>query len=211
MYFKGKEHIVIQPIYENIRNSFTYEFWVKPHASHKIVDETSKGISGLSGQRYLIGPAHALSWETTGVGVSVGTNGVTVFEHTSSHLPALLVYEIPITEWTHVAIVFEDKTPSLFINGEFKSKGLSSSKNNVYASGHIGGYDPYGFYIGYIKDIKLWDFAKAETEIKEGMHEILTGEEEGLFRYWWFHNSITISPPNLINNFILTALPSKNI
>lgn len=207
MYFKGKEHVVVQPIFENIRNSFTYEFWVKPKASHKIVGETSHGISGLSGQRYLIGPGHAVIGESAGIGVSAGNNGVTVFEHTASHLPALLVYEIPLTEWAHVAIVFDDKTPFLFINGEFMKMGQKSRKNNVYASGHLGGYDPYGFYIGYIKDIKLWDYSRTEKEIKEGMHEILTGEEEGLFRYWWFHNNITISPSSLINNVILTALP----
>lgn len=210
MNFIGKDQIIVQPIFEKICNTFTYEFWLKPEAPHEIVDETLDGISGLFGQRYVIGPAHSGTNESAGVGVSVGTNGVSVFEHTSYYLPALLVFTIPITEWTHVAIVYHDKTPFLYINGEFKKMGLRSGKNNVYASGLFGGYDPYGFYIGYMKDIKLWDYAKSEEEIKVGMHQILTGEEDGLFGYWWFHDNITISPPNLINHVILTALPRKN-
>lgn len=119
MRFNGKDKIIIQPVFKDIKNNFTYEFWVKPEATHKIRKESIKGVSGISGQRYVIGAGQGDNEEYAGIGVSVGANGVIVFEHTANHLPATLVYETKITDWTHIAIVYSTKTPYLFINGQF--------------------------------------------------------------------------------------------
>ncbi|MGM0876123.1 MAG: glycosyltransferase family protein [Bacillota bacterium] len=189
-HFKGKEMMIVRPIIGNICNSFTYEFWVKPTAALKLDRETLNGTSGLSGQRYVIGPGHGKTNKNAGAGVSVGTNGISVYEHTSNYLPALLVYPMTIREWTHIAIVYRDKTPYLYINGEFKKKGITSRKKNVYASGLFGGYDPYGFYVGFIRDISIWDYARSIEEINESMRQLSnekTEKQNGLFGYWRFH------------------------
>lgn len=138
MRFGGSDKLTIQSIFKEVKNNFTYEFWVKPEAAHKIRKESVIGVSGISDQRYVIAAGYGGDNEYAGTGVSVGTNGVSVFEHTANHLPATLVYETSITDWTHIAIVYRDKTPYLFINGEIRKMGLKSLKTNVFASGIIG-------------------------------------------------------------------------
>ena len=47
-----------------------------------------------------------------GAGISVGTNGISVFEHGDNYLPSLLVYDVPLTGWDHVVVVYENKSPN---------------------------------------------------------------------------------------------------
>lgn len=74
----------------SVTNNFTLSFWAYPRSAHEIDGESASGYSGLSGQRYIFGP----SWYDTGTGsaragISVGTNGVSVYEHAAGYLPAL--------------------------------------------------------------------------------------------------------------------------
>jgi glycosyltransferase involved in cell wall biosynthesis len=184
--FSGNERIITQQLFYSIKNTFTYELWVKPEEVHKIDNESQNGISGIREQRYIIGPGHGGEQNQAGTGISIGENGVSVYEHTVNHLPATLVYPSPISDWIHVAVVYQDKTPYLFINGTFAKKGLRSMKENIYASGIFGGLDPYGSFIGNLKYIRIWDHARTEDEINENMYKELTGNEHGLFGIWDF-------------------------
>lgn len=190
MYFNGNKEITSELILNEIRNSFTIEFWVKPADTIHLDNEAITGISGISGQRYVIGPGRGEKGNAAGVGISVGTNGISVYEHSSYYLPALLVFPISITDWTHISIVYREKTPYLYINGEFKKQGLTSPKERVYVSGFIGGYEPYGYFVGFIRDLKIWSYERTETEIKENLNKKLTGNEKGLFGYWTFEEGI---------------------
>ena len=61
-----------------------------------------------------------------GAGLAVGRNGICVHEHGADHFPAVLVYSTSISDWTHVAVVYRDGTPSLFVNGKLVRTGLKS-------------------------------------------------------------------------------------
>ncbi len=204
MYFAGKENMVISTIFEEVSNSFAYEFYVKPTASIQLVQESYTGVTGIKGQRYVIGPGHGEIKTKAGIGISVGTNGIAVFEHTADHLPALLVYPIPINDWTHITVVFRDKIPILYINGQFRRRGLRSLKQNVYASGIFGGYDPYGFYIGFIRDITIWSSPKLPQQIREDEKQIVS--ENGMFGYWKFDNGTL---PNATGSLITRTIEKK--
>ncbi|WP_258760222.1 glycosyltransferase [Cytobacillus firmus] len=182
--FDGTKTISAKPLFKTIKNTFTYEFWVIPRALHSIDTENVMGISGIKGQRYVIFPGHGGIDQEAGIGVSVGTNGISVYEHTKNHLPALLVYSHLILEPVHVAVVIKNKTPYLFINGEFKKKGLTSNMDTIYPSGTFGGFHPYGFFIGAITEMRLWDHERTEIQINMNMNQQLTGEEPGLKLFW---------------------------
>jgi hypothetical protein len=62
-----------------------------------------------------------------GSGISVGTNGVWVIEHSADYWGAPLVYAATITNWTHVAVVYEKNRPRLYLNGKFVHEGLQST------------------------------------------------------------------------------------
>src|SRR5215471_2375658 len=111
----------------SIRDSYTMEFWAWPTAARASTAEGTSGITGAGGQRFAIFPNFGGSAGPAGAGVSVGTNGVSVFEHGADYLPSLLVYEGAISGWTHVAVVYANRQPSLYINGALARTGLTST------------------------------------------------------------------------------------
>src|SRR5689334_1193710 len=80
----------------NIQNSYTMEFWARPSQGRASTPESTGNIDGTSNQRYAIYPNNG-KFGPVGAGVSVGTNGVSVFESGSAYLPSLLVYDTAIT------------------------------------------------------------------------------------------------------------------
>ncbi len=114
------------------RTNFTMVGWVKPDLEIALPVETNKGANAMSGERNDVvyaAPGHEV-WtvKDAGAGFGVGTNGVVVCEHTADYFPSILVQEIPITGWTHIAVVYQDNTPTLWINGKMVHKGLKSTK-----------------------------------------------------------------------------------
>lgn len=184
LYFSGAAKVTVRSLFTDLRDTFTYEFWVKPEVSRLIDKESAAGIAGIRGQRYLIAPGHGGIPAQAGIGVSVGTNGVSVYEHTGGHLPAKLVCEAPIMDWTHVAIVVENKTPSLYLDGLYRKTGLTSSIGTLFASGVFGGILAYGSFVGGLAELRLWDHARTESQIRDNMHRTLKPGVSGLYAYW---------------------------
>lgn len=196
MHFSEKDILLTEPIFKDVYNSFTYELWIKPTASIRLTEETPYGISGISGQRYIIGPGYGQTDNVAGVGISIGTNGITLYEHTSDHLPALLTHPELITDWTHITVVYENKTPYLYVNGIFKKRGYKSQKERVHASGLFGGYNPYGFYEGSIREISLWNYAKSAEEIQKGLQDSINEQTSGLIGRWLFKEDAVLRDSN---------------
>lgn len=175
-------------LFTNIQNTFTIEFWAKPEAIQEIDKESRKGISKLSNHRFAVTPVFGAYEDgdksRAGVGVSVGTNGVSVYEHTTDYLAAALVYFAPLNDWTHVAVVYINKTPFLYINGKMVKRGLSNHNRNVVPSATFGGVKPYGFYKGGLQEVRIWSKAKTLNEIQNNMDKELNGNEPNLFGYW---------------------------
>jgi len=72
-------------------------------------------MPGTHQHNYVITPTWG-GLAATGIadmGVAVGTNGVAVFEHADNYMPAMLLWQGTISGWTHVAIVYNNRTPSL--------------------------------------------------------------------------------------------------
>jgi glycosyltransferase involved in cell wall biosynthesis len=187
--FQDDNQIVTKEmLFSNIKNTFTIEFWAKPERAHTIGVESGIGISKLSKQQFAIVPVFGayLNGDPSraGVGVSVGINGVSVYEHTINHLPATLVYKSPLRGWNHIAIVYNNKKPTLFINGHIAKSGIASTKTTLVPSGIIGGESSLGYYHGSLKDIRIWSVARTQGEINKNMDHELTGREKDLFGYW---------------------------
>ena len=50
---------------------------------------------------------------SAGVAISVGTNGVSVYEHAEGYMPALLVWEGELIGMNHLTVTYENKQPKL--------------------------------------------------------------------------------------------------
>jgi len=171
-------------------NNFTIEFWVNPTAPRAETGEVDTGISGFGLQRFAIFPDHGdLGYGAghAGAGLSVGSNGVSVFEHAADYLPSVLVYSNAISGWTHVALVYDIHQPRLYVNGALVRTGLTSAKRFVHPSaslaGSIQGID-YGNYEGQLDEVRIWTTPLSQTQIQANMNRSLTGSEPNLVVYF---------------------------
>jgi subtilase family serine protease len=149
----------------SIHDNFTMEFWVCPTAGRTTTPEASSGISGTGGQRYAIAPGHVGGSAGAGAGVSVGTNGISVFEHADTFLPSPLVYVATIQGWHHVAVTYQDRRPTLFLDGVPVRTGLQSSRAFVFPSAVLGNVGNYGPFSGFLDEPSIYNRALLSTEI----------------------------------------------
>lgn len=147
-------------------DSFTFEAWVKPTATHEVESEATSGTGGTYAQRYLFWPDQ-MGPVNGGTGISMGTNGISVYEHGDSYMPALAVYTgaISSSQWTHVAVVYANKRPSIYVNGVLVRTGLQSPRAHVYAPRIIGG-EIYGYFAGQVDDVALYGRALTAAEVQ---------------------------------------------
>ncbi|OXM83057.1 LamG-like jellyroll fold domain-containing protein [Paenibacillus rigui] len=186
LYFSGQDNVVVKPLFLHVINHFTYEFWVKPGTTQSLPVESTTGISRSEELRFVIAPGFGETENQAGLGVSIGTNGISIHEHTDHYLPATLVFPAHIYDWTHVAIVYSNNTPYLYLNGVLRKVGLKSPKSMVYASGVFGSLKPYGSFIGSVDDIRIWSTVRTREQILSTMYVDLTGKESGLIGCWTF-------------------------
>ena len=114
----------------NAVNSFTMAGWVKPAVDIGLPAETNSGVFMHLARNDAVFPAHgesAFSDPTHScAGISAGRNGVCVYEHSGNYFAPLLAYAAPLINWTHVAVVYEGGTPSLYLNGTLAHRGVQS-------------------------------------------------------------------------------------
>jgi hypothetical protein len=151
----------------SIVNNFTVSFWANPNQSytHEIDPEGTWGIDGVYNQRYLFGP-YPYTDGTAGAGISIGSNGVSVYEHAGNYMPATLVYQAPISGWTHVTLVYQNKQPRLYINGSLVRTGQTSPMAAVHINPlNLGGFS-YGYYAGQVDDVRIYGSVLSGAEIQ---------------------------------------------
>ncbi|MFQ5559246.1 MAG: DUF2341 domain-containing protein, partial [Nitrospinota bacterium] len=146
-------------------DTFTLSAWVKTDLTHEIDMESTSGVSGIAGQNYVFYPANSRD-SNARAGLSIGTNGISVYEHTGHYLPSLAVYAGPVgTSLNHVAVVYTNRQPSIFLNGNLVKTGLQSLKASVLAPITIGG-DGYGFFDGIIDEARISQVARTASWLK---------------------------------------------
>ncbi len=164
--FDGVANEVTNPVpaLTNVLDSYTIEFWAFPIASRASTPEDIAGVSGDQNQRYAIFPNNG-KFGPAGAGVSVGTNGVSVFEHASAYLASPLVYDAVINGWTHIAVAYSNRQPRLYLNGVLARTGLvsthSSSPSTCFGEDSYG----YGYYAGLLDEVSIYNRTLTPAEI----------------------------------------------
>ena len=123
----------------NVTGTFTMTAWVKPEAEIALPREAKSGPSGTGyaqnsvvypapGHEVYAAPGQVYATEHSCAGFSVGTNGVAIYEHGDSLYAPVLVAALAIHDRTHIAVVYQDGTPTLFVNGKQVRQGLKTGK-----------------------------------------------------------------------------------
>lgn len=153
----------------NIVDSYTMEFWAWPTAGRASTSENTLGTAGHGNQRYAIFPYSGPTDGIVGAGVSVGTNGVSVVEHGPAYLPTLLVHDTSLNGWTHIAVVYMNRQPTLYLNGVFVKAGLTSLNPSCPSTwlGERGAVNyNQGFYAGRLDEVSIYNRPLSAAEIQ---------------------------------------------
>ncbi len=177
--------------YANVTNNFTIDFWVKPeHSQPDTPEETSGIVDRSEGDQFVVYPTQggeAYGANHAGVGVAVGTDRISVFEHTDNVLCSLLVYPVALSGWHHVAVVYENSTPTLYLDGVQVRTGLISPRI-VHPSADLASVDAawgnYGAFAGTVTDLHIWNEVRQPADIVLSFGQKLTGNEPGLAGLW---------------------------
>ena len=95
-----------------------------------------------------------------GLGLSVGTNGISVYEHGDSYMPPVAVYvgSLATGVWHDIMITCTDRVSRIYLNGALVHTGLQSSKQTVYAPFRLGNTNLYGGFVGLVSHVALYDY-----------------------------------------------------
>lgn len=152
---------------ESPGSDFSFAVWVKPAADTTLLAEANTGVHGMAEPRNdAIFPPHGQAFGGgghAGSGLAVGRNGVCIFEHGSNYFAPVLVHPAKIDDWTHVAVVYRENQPHLYLDGRLTRRGLKSRftvHSGVGAAG--GGGSPFR---GEIGSFESFPRALAEDEI----------------------------------------------
>jgi hypothetical protein len=158
----------VVPQAQDVSKTFTFAVWVKPEAETALPPESSAGRKNYSAKRNDVlypPPGHEV-WTKTdaGAGLAVGSNGICVHEHGANHFPAVLVFPVTLTNWTHVAVVYRDGIPSLYLEGKLVRTGVKSGLT-VHGGVGVKHTRSVASFNGECEELQQFDHALTDDEI----------------------------------------------
>jgi Concanavalin A-like lectin/glucanases superfamily/Secretion system C-terminal sorting domain len=196
--------------YTNITQNFTMEVLAKPLLSkgwassgpipiwppgHYIENGTA------SGQRYVIGPDQGAGYAPghAGVGMSLGTNGVAVYEHSTNYMPGRInLNNYPVDDWVHLTVVCSNGALKLYVNGV--PAGSASASGYILHPSIALGHN-YGYYGGYVGEVRVWNTPLSSAQIRSNINVNLVGNEANLVSLYKFGNNDTNGTNHIIPGF----------
>ena len=118
---------------------------------------------------------------------------------------------LSIGVWTHVAGTYDGTTLKLYLNGELIAHSILTGE--IYPpDGSIGFSNNTEFLDGKLDELRVWNYARSEQQIRENMHLTLSGSEPGLLNYWQLNESSGTTAHDYTGNCngTLTGLGSGN-
>ena len=132
--------------------------------------------------------------DNTGYNLRCGENGRLSFVNgISNSWPEVQSFQIMSTnEWYHVTGVYDGVSQKIYINGELVGENtvtgtIGTNSLDVYIAASPGYADRH--FDGKIDEVRIWNVARIETEIRENMNNALTGNEADLVAYYKFDYS----------------------
>jgi len=153
-----------------ISGNFSFSVWFKTDKQETLPPESVSGIQ--TRKNYAVWPTYGDDSLGVGIGISVGTNGIVMYEHSAFYLPPILVYSANLGSGWNQAVVTcsSNKAPILYVNGKKVRTALSSGRKKAFyglitGGGLAGG--SYGNYKGFIDDLKAWNRALSDDEASQ--------------------------------------------
>ena len=177
-----------------ITNTFSFDLWVKPTRTITMVGESNVCMGGVSvplansNQNWAIVAINGGLGVSVGTGLTIGTNGVMIGEHTGNLLVSRLSYTVPIIDWVHVAVIYRPDSIFLYLNGDLVRSRRNSCTSVINSPNSLTGsmYSPD--FKGDIDEFRLWDIPLTRQEVKIIKDKKLVNQVAGLRYYAGFDN-----------------------
>lgn len=164
----------------SVGNTFSVEVWVKPTALdlRYVVYSNIKYSSLTAGYQIEVGPGDG------------GTNCVTLWR-AGSWIAQTENNVVEMNKWNHIVYSRASGTQqNIFVNGFLiplvTDNNLTISDNSYDRAIGSGLSSLVYNFIGDIDELRIWNYALTQEEIRERMYKTLAGDETGLVEYWKF-------------------------
>lgn len=180
LHFDGQDDFVTIPNCLTNATAFTFEAWVFLNAYNawqRIFD------FGNSDSQYIF---LSLAYGTPRFAINLGHGEQLV--DVSVHFP--------LNEWHHIAVTLSGGTAVVFIDGEAKAtengfvydpSQLGNTKNNWLGRSQ---YAVDGYFSGALSQVRIWDEARTQDEIKTYMFNEIDVKSKTPLAYYKFNNGV---------------------
>jgi len=91
--------------------------------------------------------------------------------------------------WNHIAATYDGSTLRVYINGRLDASsgytdGCTDSGTNLVIGARMGSSEYGNFFTGNIDEVRVWNVARTETQLRENMCKTLKGNEANLQVYY---------------------------
>jgi Concanavalin A-like lectin/glucanases superfamily/Secretion system C-terminal sorting domain len=185
----------------NLQGSFTIEGWFKTDGSfgsQSWIPIMTKGNNAWRIQRY--NQTDHLDFGTSGLSEQ-DLQGLT---------------SVDDSKWHFVAAVYDpaDSTKYLYVDGNVDAVAtsvtgtLSTDGDDVAIGNNLGATN--GYFNGDVDEVRIYNTARTETQIRSDMFSTMTGVQNGLVSYWQFSEGGGTSTADSVSGFNGTLVNSPS-
>ena len=154
--FDGASGYVTNPVscLNNVNDTYTLEFWAWPTGERASTAESTNSVYGIADQRYAIFPVNDELVRITRARACLSVPMASAYlNRRRVTCRRCWSYNAAISGWTHVAVVYSNRQPTLYVNGVAVQTGLTSThtlrvRRRCWAE---SGYN-YGYYAGLLDE-----------------------------------------------------------
>lgn len=155
--------------YHDMAGDFTMAFWAKPEIDIFMPPLQQDANSTVWTDHYAIFPPSGVSLYGEGheaAGVTVGRNGIAIWTRATQRPMPKLIAKVPISGWSHIAVVYKNNTPAIFLNGKLAQQGTASGAIIHPGIGEAYLADGASFYNGDMTTPELFAGALSADRIQ---------------------------------------------
>ena len=163
---------VPRTLHRDVVDNFTISFMAKPEIDIMMrTDNYLENVPHPWTDYYAIYPPSGEMLYGKGhrtCGLAVGRNGVAVWEHGKQVPVMVMAAPTAISGWSHIALVYSDGIPSIYVNGQFIAKGEREQNGGYVHPGTGKAYLNEGasYYNGDMTKPELFSYILNDEELK---------------------------------------------